>query len=261
MRQLFQNIWKSRYLIKIWTQYNIQGTYIDNKLGLLWILIQPIALTLIYTVVFSGLLNRKPRGDIPFVIFFLSGMVVWQFINNSIRNSPMIIIKNLGLISQVKFSREVFIIVSLCENLVDFFATSLVLIAIASWFGYYPNLNYLLLPLVVLVGIIFTSGIMFLLATLGVFVRDIGQLTGLILRFVFYLSGIIFTPDMLPEGVLWVINLNPIYLLISSFRNIILYNSPPDYISLGVITLLGWIFLMIGYATFRMREGSFADYK
>ncbi len=73
MWSLLTTILENRYLIQTWSKYNIQAQYIDTRLGLAWIILQPIFQTLIYTFAFGTLLGRNPRGGVPFVLFFLAG--------------------------------------------------------------------------------------------------------------------------------------------------------------------------------------------
>ena len=131
--QKAKNKWR---LIRTWAYYNIQGNYIDKKLGVLWIIFQPIALTLIYSAVFTTLIPRNPREGVPFILFFLAGTTIWQFFSSSIMQSGLLLIRHLGLMSQVKFPRDTIVFVSVYENFIDFLITFIVLIFFVLGMGF-----------------------------------------------------------------------------------------------------------------------------
>ncbi|MDH5647325.1 MAG: ABC transporter permease [Candidatus Heimdallarchaeota archaeon] len=258
--KIFLKLWERRQLVGLWTLYNIQGRYVETRLGLFWIILQPIVYTIIYSIVFSNLLLVKPRGGIPFTVFFLSGLTIWELINSNIMQSSIALVSKLSLISQSKFPREIILVVFLCEKIIDFFTTFIILIIISSYFGIYPTWNYLFLPVYFFAVFSFLLGVSFIVSSLGVFVRDVDRFVGIGLRFLFYFSGVIFSLDMLPENIQPILSLNPILLMVETFRNIVILNESPNINSLLTLLGLGYLILVIGYKFFKSREGTFVDY-
>ena len=260
--EIFSSFWGNRKLISIWTRYNIQSDYIDKKLGIVWIILRPIIMTLIYTFIFGSFFDRKPRGGVPFILFFLAGMTVWQYISTCTMTAGNMYVRNIRLMSQINFPRESIAFVQIAETTIDFFITFIVLIVLSIVYGYYPSLMYLYLPLLILIIFLFNLGIMFVLGSIGVFVRDIPEITSLGIRFLFYISGVIFEPDLInAEGLTrTILNLNPVLWMVQTFRNVIIYSeAPPPGILLG-LSVLSIIVVLIGFNVFRSREGVFADY-
>jgi lipopolysaccharide transport system permease protein len=259
MRKFFSTLWKSRHLITTWTRYNIEGTYLDTKLGAIWIVLQPILLTLIYATVFGLFLARKPRGDVPFVSFFLAGLVLWQFISDCVLHSSVLMTTKINMISQIKFPKESLIFVDFLEKLVDFSVTFIVLLILNAFYGFYPTLSYLYLPVILVAAFSLTLGIMFILSTFGVFVQDTPQITSLALRFLFYFSGILISADMVSPKAASILSLNPLFFLIESFRNVILYSEVPDFKIMGLWLAFRILFLIAGAAFFKANDGTFTD--
>ncbi|HND96715.1 MAG TPA: ABC transporter permease, partial [Chitinophagaceae bacterium] len=129
MLKFFSDTWKSRYLITTWAKYNIESTYLEAKLGVLWIILQPIIEALIYTAVFGFILDRKPRGDAPFVLFFLSGMILWNFFSNAMVRSATLMNSKINTISQIKFPNQTLVFVFILEKFVDFLVAFVVLLS------------------------------------------------------------------------------------------------------------------------------------
>ena len=261
MLENLKEIWQRRHMVYIWTLYNLQARYINTRLVIVWILIQPLAMTLIYAFAFGTILGvRAPRGGVPFICFFISGVTIWTFFSSCITLSHSSVVSNIGMMTQIRFPREAVVLVRFCETVVDFLVTFVIMVGITAVYGYYPNTAYLFLPLIVLGYMLISLGLMFLFGSLSVYIRDIPQLISIALRLLFYISGVIFSIDMLPEGLQRFVYVNPLAIMIQSFRDIILYAETPSLFDMGYILFVGLIFFLIGYGYFKQREKEFADY-
>jgi lipopolysaccharide transport system permease protein len=206
-------------------------------------------------------MNRIPRGGIAFINFFLSGMIMWLFFNGIMMRSATLISSKVNLLGQVKFPREALVFVLFSEKLVDFFISFVILLMLNAISGYYPNWAFIYIPLVLLTFFTMGLGGMFLLATVGLFIRDVPQIISLLLRLLFYFSGIIFPADILPERAVQILSFNPIFFLVESFRNIIFFAEVPNVLSVGIWLILSITILFIGFSLFTYKNGVFADYK
>ena len=260
-RQFLTSIWQHKRIIAVWTRYNIQANLLNTKLGMIWLVLYPLLMTLVYSFLFSFLLNRSPRGGVPFIAFFLSGMIVWIFFNNSLFRSTTLIVQNANLIEQVQFPRETLIYVFVGEQAVDFSVSFVILLVLSFISGYYPTWAYIYIPPILLTLFLMVLGSVFILATLGLFVRDIPKVLNLILRFLFYGSGIIFPADVLPPKALEILVFNPVFFLVESFRNILFYAETPDLLSLVIWFFLSVFVAFIGFSIFKAKSGVFADYR
>lgn len=248
-------------MIFTWTWYNIESDYLDTKLGAIWIALQPVLMTLIYSAVFSLLLNRSPRGNVPYVSFFLAGMILWQFFSTGLMQASSIIAVKANLMSQIKFPKETLVFVAFLEKMVDFSVAFLILIALNLFYGFYPTWYYLYVPVLLLIFFSLTLGIMLMLSVIGVFLQDTPQIVSVGLRFLFYFSGVLISGDMLPKRLADLLSFNPLFYIVETFRGVVLYSEQPDLLTLVLWLGIGVVFMLGGFAFFKSYDGKFADYK
>jgi ABC-type polysaccharide/polyol phosphate export permease len=253
-----KRLWANKSLLRIWVQYNIQSRYTQAVLGILWIVLLPLSTALVMTVVFAKIM-RVPTGKEPFIAFFLAGFVPWGLFSQAISGSMRSILGSMGLMNQIYFPREIIVLSALGEALVDasFMFLAMVIIDIAV--GVNPTTLYLLLPILLIIQVVFTLGLMFIVSWASVFVRDIPQLVSVLLQILFYLCPIIYPVAIVPHQYRFLITLNPIAVLIVAYRDIIVYARMPDWISLTYPAAFGIGLLVFGYRHFKTNEDRFAD--
>ena len=216
---------------------------------------------MVYSLVFSFILKQKPRGGVPFLNFFFAGMVPWLFFNNTLLRSTTIIFQKSNILSQIKFPRDALIFVLFFENLVDFAVNFLIMLLLNAMNGYFPNKAYLFLPLLLLTFFSISLGAMFIISTIGLFIRDTPQVVGVILRLAFYFSGVIISAEILPQKALQLLVFNPLFFIIESFRNIVLYAETPNVLTLVIWLTIGLLLLTLGIALYNAKSSVFADYQ
>ena len=216
---------------------------------------------MVYSLAFSFILKQKPRGGVPFLNFFFAGMVPWLFFNNALLRSTNIIFQKASIISQIKFPRDALVSVLFFENLVDFAVNFLIMLLLNAMNGYFPNRAYLFLPFLLLTFFSMSLGAMFIVSTIGLFIRDTPQVVGVLLRLAFYFSGVIISADILPKEALRFLVFNPLFFIIESFRNIVLYAQTPNVFTLVIWFTIGLLLLLLGIAIFNAKSSVFADYQ
>jgi ABC-type polysaccharide/polyol phosphate export permease len=251
-------LWANRSLLRIWVQYNVQSRYAQAFLGILWIILLPLSNALVLNIVFAELL-RVSTGDVPFISFLLVGLVSWGLFSQSISAGLRSILGAMSLVNQIYFPREIIVLSALGEACVDACFMFLATLVIDLIVGIYPNPYFFILPLVILIQLAFSLGLMLIVSWLSVLVRDIPQLVSVLLQIVFYLCPIIYPLALLPERVRLLIMLNPLATLIAAYRAIIIYGQAPDFLSLVYPAALGVGFLVFGYRLFKANEDRFAD--
>jgi len=255
-------LWDNRQLLILWVRYNVTSRYSQTLLGILWIMILPVATSLILSFVFSYVFEAREIGDAPFIAFFLSGLTFWSFFTQGILNGTVSVISKLGLISQIYFPREILVLTKLGEALIDLFFVFVVTLTINAFVGVYPNINYIYLPFIFGIQVTLMLGIMFFLSYLTVIVRDIQQLTTVVLQMLFYLTPIMYPLSILPERLAAIVSLlNPMTALINAYREIILHNRPPDLLGLLTPLVASCVMLYNGYMFFKANERKLADFR
>jgi len=194
---------------------------------------------MVFYVVF-GLVLR--RGNSPeFVPFLLTGLVAWQWMKGCLTHGMQALLTYRSLMQRVYLPKIIFPIILI---FVDTFKFLLVftLLLVFLWFSNYPpNIYYLALPIILLVELLFIMAITFLMAAIIPFLPDIRFVTENILHAVFFLTGIFFQAHAVPEEYRFYFYLNPMANLIEDYRNILLYNAPPDWSALFVIALISML--------------------
>ncbi len=138
-------LWQNRTLLRIWTANNVQARYSQAVLGILWIILLPLSLSLIFSFVFSQIIHMDV-GNAPFISFFLVALIPWNLFSQGLINSTSAITNFMTLINQVYFPREVLVLVRLSELLVDISFTFVSLLVIDLLVGIWPNAYYVYLP-------------------------------------------------------------------------------------------------------------------
>lgn len=255
-------LWKNRTLLGLWVRYNVLSRYSQTILGILWIVMLPVANSLILTFVFSYIFSAGDMGNAPFISFFLAGLMFWNLFMQTINNGTVSIVANMGLINQIYFPREILVLVKLGESLVDLSFVFVVTLLINLVVGVFPNINYVYLPLLLLIQLMLMMGITFFNSYLTVLVRDLQQLTTVFLQMMFYLTPVMYPIDILsPRLAELVLFLNPMASLINAYRDVMLYNRPPDFVSLYFPIVLAGVLFYSGYMFFKANERRLADFR
>ncbi|GAC1400366.1 MAG: hypothetical protein NVSMB52_13950 [Chloroflexota bacterium] len=253
-----RRLWANRSLVNLWVRYNVRSRYSQTILGILWIVFLPLTTAFVMSIVFSQIMLVH-ISNVPFIAFFLAGFVPWGLFNQAVGGSMRSVIGNLGLINQIYFPREILVLSALGEALVDTFFMFVTMLVINAIVGIYPNWLYLILPLLILVQVAMTLGIMLIVGWLGVLIRDVPQLVSVLLQIAFYLSAVIYPVSIIPHHYRFFITLNPMGVIIEAYHRIIVYHQMPDWYSLIYPSGLAVGLLVFGYRLFKANEDRMAD--
>jgi lipopolysaccharide transport system permease protein len=254
-----QMLWQRRALLNIWLRFNIASRYSQRLLGILWIILLPVATSVVLAFAFQYFM--RVQLDVPFVSYYMAAMIPYTLFSNGIINSTSSVIGRIGIISQVYFPREILVLLTLGEAVIDFFFGFIAMLVInLIFYGILPNIYFLFLPLLFFILVIMLLGLMFLASSLTVMVRDIPQLLSVLLQLLFFLTPIIYPISQFPENLRFIFVLNPIAPIIQGFRDIIVYARAPDPVSLYYSIVFAGIALVVGYSTFKSFETEMADY-
>jgi len=246
-----------RELIRNLVIRDLKVRYKNSVLGILWSLMNPLLMMIVFTVVFTVMAPLKLASVQSFPVFVLCALLPWNFFTSSVIGSTTSIVVNAPLIKKVYFPLEILPLSTVLANLVNFLIALIVLFGVIFIFQI-PLTRWLFyLPVVIFIQIIFTLGIGFFLATINVFYRDTQQIMDILMLAWFFVTPIFYPIRILPRSYeLWGVTLNvwrlvpilnPMASLIETYR-VILYNgSPPalDFlartaVTAGIIFLGGW---------------------
>lgn len=259
--QWLRSLKQYRNLIQLWVKYQILSRYSQTILGILWIIIQPLFTSLILAVAFSQLFDREMNNDIPFIVFFLSGLTFWNFFNTYILSGSNLLVNSLGLQVRVYFPREIIVLVHLGQTGIEFLFSLLSMLLINTLFGIYPTIYWIYLPVLLLIQCILMMGVVMFLSVVSVYIRDIPKLTGVILQLVFYITPLIYPITIWPDTLEKYFQLNPIAMLITAYRDVLLYQQAPNMVSLHITIIIGLWTIVTGYIFLKTNEGQISDYR
>lgn len=248
----------NRALVGLWLRYTIQARYSQTLLGILWIILLPLATSLVLALAFSQIL--RVEFGVPFVSFFLSGLVFWGLLSQGTLNGLTALVAKMGLLNQVPLPREIPVLLALGEALVDLIFTFGAMLIVNALNGIFPNAYYVYLIPLLAIFIAFTLGIMCIVSCLTVIVRDMPQLVSVILQLFFYLTPILYPVASIPDHLRVLVLINPLAGVIQGVRDVILYARPPDPLTLYYPAVVAAALLYTGYAFFLANKDRVTDY-
>lgn len=252
-----RDLWDYRELLYFLVWRDVKVRYKQTVLGVAWVVIQPIATTLIFTLIF-GNLARMPSDNLPYALFALSGLIPWNFFASAFQRGGTSLVSSANLISKVYFPRLIIPIASVLGGLVDTVIVLVLLLVLMPFFGITPTLAILTLPLFFLLAIATALGVSLWLSALNVQYRDVSYLLPFIVQFWFYATPVVYPASLIPERWRLVYGLNPMAGVVEGFRWALFGQEPPGPL-LGVSVGFVVILLISGAFIFRRMEKTFAD--
>jgi lipopolysaccharide transport system permease protein len=261
---MFTQAWRHKTLIWQLLRRDIYSRYRGSVLGLLWSLGTPLIMLAIYTFVFQYVFKSRwndTAGEttLSFAIVLFLGLTIHAVLGEILTKSPLLITGNQNFVKKIVFPLELLSWVTLLGAIFTFLISfGLLLIFILVELQRIP-LTALLLPLIILPYLLLLLGISWFLAALGVYLRDIQQITGTLATLLLFLSPIFYSVNILPENLQTLIFLNPLSYVVESARAILIYGKLPDFIGLAIYTVVAVLVAATGYSFFRKVRPGFAD--
>lgn len=255
---IMKNWMKYKDLFWQLTYKEIKARYKQSLLGYAWAIIVPLLNLVVLSIIFSYVF-KVPTGNIPYPIFLFVALVPWIFFSNSISVATSSISGNGSLITKVKLPRGILPIAAISSKLIDFLLTAFVLIIFLIAYKIQFQIYLLFLPLIFIIQLSLILGVSLILSATNVFFRDIENILGVFLTIWMYLTPIFYSTELIPDNLKTLFYLNPMTGIISSYRNVILYSSPPSTVEITYSALISLFIFILGYKYFQNRSKYFAD--
>jgi lipopolysaccharide transport system permease protein len=240
------------------TLHRIHVRYKQSVLGLVWAILQPLALMLIFTALFS-LTTRMPSEGLPYAVFVYGAVLPWTFLSTAIANGTGSLVSHAPLVSKVAFPKEVLPLSYVAAALADLVIASTLLVALMLYYHVAPTLNVLYAVPIVAILATFATAISLVLAAVQVHFRDVGLAMPLLLQVWMFGSPVIYPLSVVPARFRWWYDLNPAVGLIENFRRVTLQGQPPDFRLLGISAVATFVLLPVAYTAFKYIEATVAD--
>lgn len=259
---LMARAWNRREVFIELVKREVSGRYSAAHLGLLWSFFNPLLMLGVYTLAFREFLgmrwpNLDTRADFSLMIF--CGMIVHSLLAECLARAPTCIVGNANLVKKVVFPLAILPCVTVAASLFHAALSVLVLLIFVLISQHGLSFNVLYLPIVFLPYALILCGISWFMASLGVFMRDVVQVSGVIATMFMFLSPVFYPATSLREGYRGLMTYNPLTLIIEQTRQIVMFGESPDWKALAMYTMGALAIMAFGYWWFQRTRDGFAD--
>lgn len=255
----FSAVWQRRNLLYFLALRDLKVRYKQTLLGVIWVVLQPLLVMVVFTIVF-GVLARMPSEGFPYPIYYFCALVPWQLVANSFGEASVSLISNQNLITRIYFPRLIFPLAAVLARLADFVICLTVLFGILLFYRIPITITIAALPIFIIVALASGLGVGLWLAALNIRYRDVRQMLPFITQFWFFVSPIAYSASLIPESWRFLYSLNPMVGIIGGFRWALLGGADSgldqSLLLSGTVVL---VILVTGLYYFRCAERDIAD--
>lgn len=267
LRAMLRSLWHNRMLILQMSRREVVGRYKGSVMGLLWSFLNPLFMLVVYTFFFSVVFKSRwaaaPAGTEEsktlFAVLLFVGMIVHSLFAEVLNRAPNLILGNVNYVKKVVFPLEVLPVISMGTALFHSLVSICVLLLVFFVTNGYLHWTLVFLPFILLPLVIFTVGLAWILASFGVFVRDVGQSIGLGMTVMLFLSPVFYPVSALPESMRPWMLANPLTFIIEQARAVLIWGQLPNWSGLLLYTLVASFVAWLGYVWFQKTRKGFAD--
>jgi len=260
---MFASAWRHRLLVGQLIQREILGRYKGSVFGLLWSLINPLILLAVYTFVFSFVFktrwNSGSDSKTEFALVLFAGLIIHGFLSECINRAPYQILNNPSYVKKVVFPLETLSWVTLLSTLFHALVSLVVWLIFFAALHHFMHYTLVFLPLVLLPLLFYALGLSWFLASLGVYLRDVSQITGIFSTLLLFMSPIFYPLSSIPDKYQNYLYLNPLTSIIEQARGVMMWGKPPDWVELSITLTVSLLVAWGGFAWFQKTRRGFAD--
>lgn len=260
--QMLKALWAYRGFILGSVKREFQSKYRNSLLGAAWTIINPLAMIVVYTVIFSQIMRAKLPGidsSFAYSIYLCAGTLTWGLFAEIVGRGQNIFLDNANLLKKISFPRMCLPVIAVLNAGVNFsivFGLFLGFLVVA---GFWPGLVSVAVIPVLIVQLLFAIGLGMTLGVLNVFFRDVGQFFGIFLQFWFWFTPVVYPATILPAPVQPLMAWNPLYSLVQAYQGIFVSGQWPDWHSLLYPLVLALVLCALGMRLFRQHAGEMVD--
>lgn len=259
---MLKALWRYRGLIVGSVSREFQAKYRNSLLGIAWSVINPLAMILVYTVIFSQVMRAKLPGvadGLAYSIYLCAGILTWGMFAEITTRCQSIFIDHANLLKKISFPRATLPVIAVLNALVNFAIIFGLFLAFLLVAGRWPGWAGLATIPVVLIELLFAVGMGMVLGVLNVFFRDVGQFFGIFLQFWFWCTPIVYPISVLPESIRVLMPMNPMQPVIHAYQEIFMVGDWPNWWSLLYPLALAILLCAMALYLFRRHAGEMVD--
>lgn len=259
---MFTALWRYRHFILVSILGELRGRFARSRLGLLWSILHPLAQATIFALVLAEVLGAKLGGTnnkAAYPIYLMAGMAAWGLFSEIVNRCLSVFLEYAGVLKKIAFPRICLPVIVWGGALLNHVLLLAALVVVFLFFGHYPGLSWLVLPVGIVLISMFAFGLGVLLGIFNVFSRDVGQVTSVVLQIWFWLTPIVYTQEMVPQHLRWLLDINPMVPLVRIYQDALLLDTWPDLTPLGVPTVAALTLFSISFLIFRRASAELVD--
>ena len=261
---MITGLFSHKYLFLQMLKRAIQQRYRGSQLGFLWAFVYPILMLLVYTFVFGFVMKAKwgvpGQDNLDFGLILFAGLLCHSLLAEVMIGSVTLITGNAQYVKKVVFPLEILSWVSIANALFHMCMGIIILMAIYLATGNQLHATALLAPIVLMPLVIFLLGVSWFVSVLGVYVRDLGQVMGVLMTVLLFMGPIVYPFSLIPTAMQpYVYWLNPLTVIVEQFRAVVLFGQMPNWNDLGIYTVAACCMLFLGQWFFKSTREGFAD--
>jgi lipopolysaccharide transport system permease protein len=259
---MLRGLWAYRGFVLGSVKREFQSKYANAILGALWSLLSPLAMIVVYTVIFAEVMHSKlPGTDSSFAysIYLCAGILTWGLFAEIVTRGQNVFIEQANLIKKVSFPRMCLPLIVVLNALVNFgiiFGLFTLFLVVS---GNFPGWIFLAVLPVLVLQVLLAIGLAMIAGVLNVFFRDVGQFVTIAIQFWFWFTPIVYPVSILPDDVRPLLAWNPMAHIIRAYQDVLVKATQPDWAALANVTLLALLLCVFGLRLFRKRSGEMVD--
>ncbi len=257
MKRFINEIKRYKNYIIYAVKSELKTEIINSYLGWLWLILEPLAFMLIYTFI-AGVVFKSSVEYFPVFVFI--GLSIWNFFNKMVCQSVKLVTNNRDTVTKVYLPKYVLVIIKMGVNLFKMFVSFLLVFLFMVIYQVPISINVLWFIPILCSTILFTFGVSCFIMHIGVFIEDLSNLINIALKMIFYFTGIFYdisTKINNPSYRVILLNFNPLANFIYNMRNVLMYQTVPSYLGLGIWTLIGFVLCILGIKTIYKYENTY----
>ena len=266
IKNMINNFKKYSFLMRELISRDFKVKYKRSVLGVVWSLLYPILMMTVMAIVFSQMFKFKVEG-INYLVYLMTGIIMFNYFSEASNTAMTSVVDNFTLINKVYIPKYIFPLakclfvgINFLLTLIPWFAIILLSKVGLGEYACSINIWYLLLPYVFICMFMFTVGVGMIISCVSVFLRDMFYIYGIILTIWNYLTPVFYSIEILPTKLQTIFKFNPLYLLLTSVRSIVLYGQRPSITQLGIMGIVGAGTMLLGIFIFKKKQDKFIYY-
>ncbi len=259
---MFESLFQYRSFIFSNVKREFQEKYNNSLLGVAWTVIHPLAMIVIYTVIFSKIMQARLPGTnsmFTYSIYLCSGIITWGFFSELINRSQGVFLEHANLIKKIIFPKICLPAIVLLNALINFSIIFSIFIIFLIISGNFPGFVIIYTIPVIIIQILFALGLGILLGVINVFFRDVAQFVAVLLQFWFWFTPIVYPDSIIPDQLRTLLYFNPMALLTMAYHDIYVTHTPPNFLHLIIVFFLSILICYLALNLFRNKVGEMVD--